>query len=126
MTLAEQIKQVMGKYEAMVSEGEQLAAENKRMFGDWKPDTSQYVTLTDHTPARTAWKNAQADMVGIIRQLTDIVTKQHEVMLLEKQIGDAVFWGDSGDKNKRAAVRGYRRKRNAALALSAPIVKGVE
>ncbi len=62
-------------------------------------------------------------MADIIRQLTDIVRAQHEVLMLGQQFDDSVFWGESGERNKRAAARGYGRKRKAALALSAPLVK---
>jgi hypothetical protein len=64
-----------------------------------------------------------AGHIDSIRQLTDIVKQQHEVLLLGQQFDDSAFCGESGEKNKRAAARGYRRKRKAVLTLSAPIVK---
>ncbi|MFN9114460.1 MAG: hypothetical protein ACK5XN_30740 [Bacteroidota bacterium] len=101
----------------MTTDTEQLAADIKRVM---ELDAR-------HKKERSKWyaESHLCLQADIIRKLTDIVRAQHEALMLGQQFDDSVFWGESGERNKRAAARGYRRKRKAVLALSAPLVKEV-
>jgi len=60
-------------------------------------------------------RHAATSLLSVISELPEVKALV-EVLQLGKQIEEAIYWGCAGDKNKQAAVRGFKRKRAKALA----------